>query len=134
VTGSKAMDSSFEGSPMDYPPPQYYAMVRLLGDLSSAAPEDNHAMQFQARARQILDFLSRAPPVPPTSGPAVRAEAHAEFLETLALAYRLASGVAQEPVAVKTQAARSLLVDALRAWEREYQGPIKKPPEDDGRL
>jgi hypothetical protein len=99
---------------------RYHEMQQLLMEVVAAAPEDNHAMQFQARARNLLNCAGK--PLETPKGPAVRAEAHAEFLESLALAYRLASGVAQEP-GVKTQAARNLLVDALRAWERGDQGP-----------
>lgn len=33
---------------------KYYEMQQLLMDIAAAAPQDNHAMQFQPRARQIL--------------------------------------------------------------------------------
>lgn len=92
---------------------KYLAMQRLLMEISAAAPEDNHAMQCQARAREILAGMVRP------RGPAVRSADRAAELEVLALAYRLASGVAQ-PSQQNTLEARSLMVEALKAWERNH--------------
>lgn len=52
-------------------------------------------------------------------GPAERASDRAREHEVLALAYRLASGVAQ-PLSDPIQQARTLLVEALKAWERAH--------------
>ena len=53
-------------------------------------------------------------------GPAVRAQERAVELERLALAYRLASGVAQQDTPVLIGEARALTGEALKAWEREH--------------
>ena|SRR5579864_6572053 len=55
----------------------------------------------------------------PPRGPAERAEKRAKELDTLGLAYRLASGV--YPVeSPHLPEARTLIVEALKAWERAH--------------
>lgn len=92
---------------------KYLAMQQLLMAIAAAAPDDNHAMQFQPQARDILAGMVRP------RGPAVRATDRAQELDTLALAYRLASGVfpVESP---HLPSARTLLTEALKAWERAH--------------
>lgn len=92
---------------------KYYAMQHLLNEIANAAPSDNHAAQFQPRAREILRDMIR----PRT--PAVRAKDRATELETLVLAYHLASGVfpVESP---HLPEARTLITEALKAWERDH--------------
>jgi hypothetical protein len=92
---------------------KYFAMQQLLMEIVAAAPEDNHAMQFQSKAREILAGMVRP------RGPAVRSKERADELETLVLAYRVASGVfpVESP---HLPEARTLIVEALKAWERAH--------------
>jgi hypothetical protein len=92
---------------------KYRAMQQLLNEVAHAAPEDNLTMQFQSRAQQILAGMVRP------RGPAQRSEDRASELDRLALAYRLASGVfpVESP---HLGEARALIVEALKAWERDH--------------
>lgn len=92
---------------------KYQEMAELLEEVTRAAPEDNHAMQFQSRARAILAGMVRP------RGPSVRSSDRATELEILAVAYRLTSGV--NPVeSPHVGRARVLIVEALKAWERDH--------------
>lgn len=92
---------------------KYREMQQLLLAIAQAAPSDNHAAQFQTWAQEILRGMIR----PRT--PAVRAKDRATELETLVLAYHLASGVfpVESP---HLPEARTLITEALKAWERAH--------------
>lgn len=72
------------------------------------------------RGEARVDAHSRPP-----RGPAQRAADRAHELDTLGLAYRLASGVFVE--SPHLQEARVILVEALKAWERA-NAPKAWPP------
>lgn len=92
---------------------KYVDMQQLLGELANAAPDDNHAMQFQPRARAILAGMVRP------RGPAVRATDRADEIEVLLYAYRVPARVldAEGPIARR---AATLTIEALKAWERAH--------------
>ena len=92
---------------------KYVAMQQLLTCIAAAPSEHMMADGYASRAKEILAGMVRP------RGPAVRAAERADQLEVIALAYRLASGVAP-PVQQKTQEARNLMVEALKAWERAH--------------
>ncbi len=89
---------------------KYRAMQQLLAAIANDETPAVRAPGYRHQAKAILAGM-----VTPR-GPAVRSEERAKELERLSTAYRLASGVAQEPTA-ETQAARTLMVEALKAWE-----------------
>jgi hypothetical protein len=97
----------------------YFAMTELLKGLVAFPPDEIFVHKFQEKANDILASMKRHG-VP--KGPAVRATDRAAELHLLELAYRLASGVypGESP---HLQQARTLIVEALKAWERAH------PPE-----
>lgn len=99
---------------------KYLAMQQLLNQIANAAPEDNHAMQFQRQAKAILAGMVRP------RGPAVRATDRADELEVLLYAYRVPARVldAEGPIAKR---AATLTIEALKAWERAHPPPPLDP-------
>lgn len=92
---------------------KYLAMQQLLTEIAAAAPDDNHAMQIQPRARAILAGMVRP------RGPAVRATDRAEELEVLLYAYRVPARVLDAEGLIAKRAA-ALTIEALKAWERAH--------------
>lgn len=95
---------------------KYLAMQKLLVNLAHFPfPEDPRPVfdQFQKEAAEVLRGMVRP------RGPAARAKDRATELETLVLAYHLASGV--YPVeSPHLPEARTLITEALKAWERAH--------------
>lgn len=88
---------------------KYRKMQQLLTEIASRTDDT----PFQPQAKALLDGLER----PRT--PAVRAKDRAAELETLVLAYHLASGVFPSESPHLTEA-RTLIIEALKAWERAH--------------
>lgn len=94
---------------------KYRAMQALLMDIANHEGLLNATgIDYKARASEILAGMVRP------RGPAERAAARARDLEILMLAYKLASGIFTPPVQGLTSDARALIVEALKAWEREH--------------
>lgn len=93
---------------------KYYAMQQLLMEIANHEGLLNvTGIDYKARAEEILAGMVRP------RGPAVRAKDRATELDMLALAYRVASGVfpVESPHLAE---ARTLMVEALKAWERAH--------------
>jgi hypothetical protein len=93
---------------------KYRAMQGLLNLIANFNGEGDVREVLDGYSQQARGILADMK-VP--RGPAVRAEERANQLERLSLAYRLASGVfpVESP---HLQEARTLLVEALKAYER----------------